>query len=143
MMRVTGTSLPSNGASAFMPSHSARIRRFPDPASGIRNSPKLLAITGLLTALPLLPTKEILVSISLDIETKISLVGSSGSAVKRPVIANSFGEFLIPDAGSGNLRIRAECDGMKAEAPLEGKEVPVTLIIQDTRPSISAVFARR
>ena len=57
--------------------------------------------------------------------------------------ANNVGEFLIPNVASGKLRIRAECDGMRAEAPVlvEGKPTPVRLFIENTSPRIMSVVA--
>lgn len=54
----------------------------------------------------------------IDAKTEVTLVNAAGAAVTKPVLANYAGEFLIPDAPSGSLRVRAECDGLRTEMSL-------------------------
>src|SRR5262249_32061836 len=63
---------------------------------------------------------------SIDINTKIVLVNAKDEAVTKPVVANQAGQFLVPRAPDGRLRVRVECGGAVPEAALQRERGRVT-----------------
>lgn len=78
--------------------------------------------------------------------TNVTLIDGSGNAVHPPVLANSIGDFIIPATpASGQLRVRAECDGLTAEAPLPtaGSAAPLRLEFPNVSPRILSLMVGR
>jgi hypothetical protein len=76
----------------------------------------------------------------LHTETAITLLDGSGQTIGKPVPATTTGDFLFASAPPAAVRVRASCDGMAAEAPVQGA-APVRISIPNTAPHIVGISA--
>jgi hypothetical protein len=83
-------------------------------------------------------------ALGLQAQTTVQLLDTSGQPIGRPVAADQFGAFVLPNArppaGSpGPLRLRAACDGFTSEATLPEDGKLARMLIKGSGPVIASV----
>ncbi len=83
-------------------------------------------------------------ALGLQVQTTVQLLDASGQAIGRPVAANQFGAFVLPNArapagSAGPLRVRAACDGFTTEVPFPKGGGAVQIAFKGSGPVISSL----
>ena len=83
-------------------------------------------------------------ALGLDVQTTVQLLDASGQPIGRPVLADQFGGFVVPNARApvgvaGPLRLRATCDGFTSETSLLEDGAVARVAFKDWGPAIASL----